>query len=213
MFPSLNLSWTTALCQQVQSNVWQIPLTLRGLSLFRPNLTFRQGDYSAHGIFGKGHFGTWIYWHGNLSAQGHLGTGTFWHIDILAKWKFQHSNTFLHRCQNVCAKMSVPKHPYCFAWCQNFPVPKRLCAKMSLCQKVSMLKCPLSPHRNVPVMKCPCRNVSCWNVRFRNKPKPLRIRYFKSSIFMVVADCKTEFAFMLCMNGTGLHSVPCALAA
>ena len=84
-------------------------------------------NFLAQKLFVTGTFHTWIFRHGDLSAEGHFGSGTFQLMDILAKWTFQHSNTFQH-----CAKMSVPKHLYCFAWCQNFPVPKRPCAETSM---------------------------------------------------------------------------------
>ena len=84
-------------------------------------------NFLAQKLIVTGTFHTWIFRHGDLSAEGHFGSGTFRLMDILAKWTFQHSNTFQH-----CAKMSVPKHLYCFAWCQNFPVLKRPCAETSM---------------------------------------------------------------------------------
>ena len=105
----------------------------------------------------------------DISALRHYNTGTFGHKNILVHEHFgrrmsvmKYLNCFPH-CQNV----HEPKYP-CVKMFQyrNFPVPKLLWsqimgthAEISLCQKV-------------PMMKCRCWNVSCRNVRFRNKPKP-----------------------------------------
>ena len=74
--------------------------------------SFRQGDYLAHELFR-----TRIFWHRDITALIHFGT-----------WIFRQSGCFskiTHFCTG--AKKSVPKHPYCFVWCQNFPVPKCPC--------------------------------------------------------------------------------------
>ena len=73
-----------------------------------------------------GLFGTRNFWQRNVSAQG------YFHI-----W------TFLHRCRNVCAKMSillckVPKYPNAEIFCcQNVHG-----AKTSLCRKFPAPKSP-----------------------------------------------------------------------
>ena len=137
--------------------------------------------------FIKRHFGMRTFRHENISAwvyfgtmdvsaQGHFSTRIFQHMDISAHVHFGtvHSNidisVWVPLCQNVhvpkypCAEMShcrnfpVPKRP----WCQKIPKPKCSCVEMSLCQKFT-------------VMKCSCRNISCWNVRCRNKPNPLKL--------------------------------------
>ena len=118
------------------------------------------GLISARGI------SAWTFHHRNFLAWGHFGTRTFWH-------------------RGTCAKMSVQKCLYCFAQCQNVHVLKHPCAEMSQCRNISVPKCPWCQNKpmlkcshdkmyscwKVPVMKCLCRNVSCQNVRCRNKPK------------------------------------------
>ena len=125
--------------------------------------TFWHGDFLAWGLFGTRNFR-----HRNISARGHFGTWTFWH-------------------SSTGAKMTVPKHPYCFARCQNvngainsscwkFPVRKSPHVKIFPCWNVHLPKCPqcqMFSCGNVPVMKHPCRNDSCLSLRFRNGGKPI----------------------------------------
>ena len=105
--------------------------------------------------------GRWTFPHGNVSTWGLFSTRNFGH-------------------SSTGAEMSLPKHPYCFARCQNIHgpkcsgtkisraemsmVPKILCAKNSPCQKVAMSKgsrVETSICRNVRRAKgCTCRMVS-----------------------------------------------------
>ena len=118
-----------------------------------------------------------------FSGQGLLSTGIFQHLDI-----FECTGT----------KMSQLKCPH---WCQNLPVPKCLCAKIT-CAKILQCcndstpkylgakKSPCrsshgdrlsmcrnvhgaekSPCQNVPLMKRPYLNISQRNVRCQYKPK------------------------------------------
>ena len=137
-------------------------------------------NFLAQNLFVTGTFHTWIFRHGDLSAEGHFGSGTFRLMDILAKWTFQHSNTFQH-----CAKMSAETS---ILLCM---VPKFPNAKTSMCRNIhgdrisvcwNIHRAEKFPCRNVPVIKFPCRNVSCWNVRCQNKSKPYEWSVFQSSL-------------------------------
>ena len=140
--------------------------------------TFRHGDFSAREIFStrnfhrRGHFGT-----------GYFGTWKFGHMDILAPCKAIW--TFWHRHFGTCA--TVPKCPCAeMSPCQTVPVQNIPLAKNSSCQKVPMSKryrvetsicrkvrsAERCTCRNVPMMKHPCQNDSCRNLRCRNGGKP-----------------------------------------
>ena len=82
--------------------------------------TFWHRHFIAIDISALGHFITspWTFWqvdystcefflHKALSAPGHFSNETFWQMDISAKWTFQHSNTFLQRCQKLCSETST----------------------------------------------------------------------------------------------------------
>ena len=111
----------------------------------------------------------WTFWYKVFSARGLFDTRIF-----------QHHGYFSTAAQvpNVCAEMSillckVPKYPRAEnSLCQNIPMPKKsLCQnihgdEMSMCWYVHQAESCTC--RNIPVMKCPCRNV-----RFRNGGKPL----------------------------------------
>ena len=145
-------------------------------------------DILIQGLSGMGLFGTRIFlFHGRIG----MGTFIFWHMDILAKYihllkclgaevscvemsmshKIPSAKTVLyqnvHKCQNVCAKMStllckVPKYPCADMFrCQNISVPNSPCVcqnvhgdEMSMCQYG--LRAKTYTRRNVLVMKCPC---------------------------------------------------------
>ena len=111
--------------------------------------TFRLRYFSAPWTFQHlGPYGT---------ALGHFGTRIFWHMDILAQ---------RHLCWIVCAKMF---RLLC-------TVPKCTCAKTSMCRNILMPKFPSAVTSMVlkytHVEMFLCWNVSCGDVRCRNKPKP-----------------------------------------
>ena len=103
-----------------------------------------------------------FFWH------GHFIMVTFRQRDILAQERFG-MGIFCHfpkcRCAetSMCQNILVPKCPRAITslcpWCWNISMPKCSRAKLSSCQKV-------------PVMKFLCPNISCWNIRCRNKSKP-----------------------------------------
>ena len=126
--------------------------------------TFRHGDILAQVIFSSMDFSAW-----SISAPEHFA---FQHLDILAPSKVIW--TFRHLCycaeMSMCQNVFVPKRP----WCQKIFVPKSPRAEKSLYRNVhgdEMSMCwyvrraETCTCRNVPVMKCPCQNVSCRNVR------------------------------------------------
>ena len=132
-----------------------------------------------------GLFGTRIFlFHGRIG----MGTFIFWHMDILAKYihllkclgakvscaemsmshKIPSAKTVLyqnvHKCQNVCAKMSillckVPKYPCADMFrCQNISVPNSPCVKMFMetkCPYASMASGPKHTHVEMSLL---------WNV-------------------------------------------------
>ena len=133
-----------------------------------------------------GLFGTRIFlFHGRIG----MGTFIFWHMDILAKYihllkclgakvscaemsmshKIPSAKTVLyqnvHKCQNVCAKMSillckVPKYPCAEMFrCRNIPVPKCSGAENSSCRKFPV---PKIPH---------AETFRCWNVHLPERPQ------------------------------------------
>ena len=140
------------------------------------------------------------------SFREHFGTCTILRSRRLVRWRFNTRifaargifgiGTFRH--SSTSPEMSVPKHPYCFARCQNIHVPKCSGAEISLCRNVQVPKIPCAENspcrkfpmpkrsgvemsicrnvrsaercmcRNVPVMKHPCRNDCCRNDPCRN---------------------------------------------
>ena len=103
-------------------------------------------EYFGIGIFRHhGRFGTGISQHWDISAQGYFSTWTFWH-------RYFSTNTPSLKCP--CAKISLFQNVQVQS---TSMVPKNTYAKMFLCWKVI-------------VMKCPCQNVSFRNVRCQNKP-------------------------------------------
>ena len=146
--------------------IWsRIRILLLLINKFSECFIIHDSWVKAWGLFQQEAFRHGLH-HRNFLAWGYFGTRSFW-----------------HRC--TCAKMSVQKCLYCFAQCQNVHVLKHPCAEMSQCRNISVPKCPWCQNKpmlkcshdkmsscwKVPVMKCLCRNVSCQNVRCRNKPK------------------------------------------
>ena len=119
-----------------------------GLGLFQ-NLTFQQETFR-HGYFISGTFR-----YEDISAQEHFGMGIFWHHGRLGMGTLQHWNISAQCYFGTWTHAETPKCP----WFWNIPMPKCCHAEISSCQKVHM-------------MKYPCRNASCWNLRCPNKPKP-----------------------------------------
>ena len=141
------------------------------------------------------HFGTKAFWHKNISAwvlfgtmdvltRGRFGTGTFLFKDILAHGHFG-TGAPVPKC--LCQNLYIALQSAKMYMCQNVHVPKYPCVKMSQCRNVPvskrpwcrnipMLKCSrakMSSCLKIPVMKCLCRNISCRNVRYQNKSKPI----------------------------------------
>ena len=109
----------------------------------------------------SGHWKSQIFECLGILAYGHFGTGT---------------RMLKYLCWNV----------YCIASFQNVYVPKRPCAKISLCQNVPV---PLLKHpwwQNIPMLKCTCAKISSCGKVFLpkcllqkchgwNKPKPPKL--------------------------------------
>ena len=107
----------------------------------------------------------WTFWHGILRHLN-ISTQAFWHLGY---------------CDEISECRNVPM-PIC-PWCQKILVPKSPLAKkplywnlvhrdkMSMCRNIYRAETYMC--RNIPVMKCLCRNDSGRNVRCRNGGKPI----------------------------------------
>lgn len=95
----------------------------------------------------------------------YFGIRIFWHRDTSAEMSIALHCAETSMCQNIlvpkcpsalqCPNVILMKRP----WCQNIPMPKYTCAK-------------ISSYRKALLMKCLCQNVFSQNVMYRNGPKP-----------------------------------------
>ena len=86
-------------------------------------------NFLAQKLFVTGTFHTWIFRHGDISEEGHFGSGTFRLMDILENGRFSTVTHFSTVPKCLCRNIYIA---LAFAWCQNFPVPKRPCAETSM---------------------------------------------------------------------------------
>ena len=106
------------------------------------------------GLFWQDTFRHWHLISIDVLVHGHFGKESIWHVSFSGT--FQYWTIYFGRVKyfSTSAKMSVPKRPYSFVWCQNFQVPKCPCAKILLCQNVHLPKMSLC--KKVLMSKSPC---------------------------------------------------------
>ena len=165
-------------CNEQRIIVYRLPtiLTINILARDIAAKIFHNRDISTHACFGPvgipahGHFVSV-----DISVQGLFDTGTFRHKDFSAM------NVLTQGHYGTVAQ--VPKYPVPrYPWWQKFLEPKCPHAEKSLYWNVhgdEMSMCRYNCRTeactcwSVLVMKCPCRNVSCQNVRSKISPSHL----------------------------------------